>query len=415
VPIVPEILRAKVSVFVELFRQTRQLARLNRELEERVEERTAALEEANRRKDQFLAVLSHELRNPLAAIRTAAELMATPELGTEAQGQATGVIRRQVAQLARLVEDLVDVSRITRGSISLQRQHVLVSTFIANATEASRPLMDARQHSLTVHIADPSLMVDGDPARLSQIVGNLLNNSAKFTAPGGHIFVEVVQQGARVAIRVKDNGIGIPPEQVPRIFGLFTQVEGTPSRTGGGLGIGLALVQQLVEMHGGFVRIYSEGLGRGTEVFVSFPLITGAPAGDAAATQDMPAKTALPPCRILVADDNQDAATSLELLLRTRGHDVRTAADGLEAVQAVEAFSPRVVLLDLGMPRLDGYETARRIRQQPNGRDCVLIALTGWGQPQDRRRTLDAGFDAHLVKPVGDGELFATLSALTGS
>jgi CheY-like chemotaxis protein len=207
------------------------------------------------------------------------------------------------------------------------------------------------------------------------------------------------------------------------VFGLFTRIEGAASRVGGGLGIGLALVQQLVELHDGHVRVYSEGLGRGTEVFVSLPLIAGARAvpgqpgtpSDDAMAMKASVEAALPPCRILVADDNADAATSLELLLRTRGHDVRTAADGIEAVQAVEAFSPRVVLLDLGMPKLDGYEAARRIRQHANGRDCVLIALTGWGQPQDRRRTLDAGFDAHLVKPVGDGELFATLSALAGS
>ncbi len=415
VPIVPEILRAKVSVFVALFRQTRQLARLNRELEERVAARTAELEEASRKKDEFLAVLSHELRNPLAAIRTAAELLGVPELAAERLTQATGVVRRQVAQLVRLIDDLVDVSRITRGAISLQRQPLMVATVVAHAAEATRPLLDARRHTLTIDIPDPSLMVDGDEARLSQILTNLLNNAAKFTAPDGRISVTVARHGGHVAICVKDNGIGIPPEAVPRVFELFTQVDDGSRSAVGGLGIGLALVHRLVEMHDGHVRVVSAGAGRGTEVIVTLPLIGGGPCLAQPAEDAAAAPGPIRPCRILIADDNADAASSLELLLTIRGHDVRTAADGLEALQLIAEFAPRVVLLDLGMPRLDGYAAARRIRQRPNGGDLLLIALTGWGQPQDRSRTRAAGFDAHLVKPVGDAELFATLSALTSS
>ncbi len=408
VPIVPEILRAKVSVFANLFRQTRQLERLNQELEQRVAERTAELEKSNQRKDEFLAVLSHELRNPLAAIRTAAELLAAPNLSEAHLDKTVGVIRRQVSHLARLIDDLVDVSRITRDAISLRREPVLVSSVVAHAVEATRPHFDLRKHELTIQITDPTLTVDGDPARLSQIVGNILNNAAKFTAPGGKIRLDVTQVGDNVAIRVKDNGIGIAKDVIPKVFDLFTQVGQREADEG--LGIGLALVRRLVEMHEGHVRVSSDGIGRGTEVIVSLPLIA------ASQPQVQPERevTRGPGCRIVLADDNEDAVAALELLLKARGYDVRTAADGGEAVEAVQAFAPKVVLLDLGMPRVDGYEAARRIRQQKNGHDVVLIALTGWGQPQDRIRTREAGFDAHLVKPVSDEELFKTIRLLTG-
>ena len=410
VPIVPEILRAKVTVFANLFRQTRQLERLNQELEERVTERTAELEKANERKDEFLAVLSHELRNPLAAIRAAAEMLAVPSISKENLDKTTGVIRRQVTQLARLVDDLVDVSRITRDAISLRREPVLVSAIVGQAAEATRPLFDLRGHELTIQIPDPTLTVDGDPVRLSQVVGNILNNAAKFTAPGGNVWVHAAQIGDHVAIRVKDNGIGIATDVIPKVFELFTQAGEPRDRSEEGLGIGLALVRRLVEMHDGHVRVYSDGIGRGTEVIVTLPLI------EAVRPADLPEPSAeLPGCRIVLADDNEDAVAALELLLKSWGHEVKTAADGLEAVEAVAAFSPKVVLLDLGMPRVDGYEAARRIRKQPHGKDVVIIALTGWGQPQDRIRTREAGFDAHLVKPVSDEELIRTIKLLTGN
>jgi signal transduction histidine kinase/ActR/RegA family two-component response regulator len=410
VPIVPEILRAKVTVFANLFRQTRQLERLNQELEQRVMERTAELEKANQRKDEFLAVLSHELRNPLAAIRAAAEMLAVPELSGEHLAKTTGVIRRQVTQLARLIDDLVDVSRITRDAISLRREPVLVSHVVAHAAEATRPIFDVRKHQLTIQIPDPTLTVDGDPARLSQVIGNILNNSAKFTAPGGNVLVHASQVGSHVAIHIKDNGIGIAPEVIPKVFELFTQAGEPRDRSEEGLGIGLALVRRLVEMHEGHVRVNSEGIGRGTEVIVTLPLVE-AQRSDAAAEST----NKLPTSRIVLADDNADAVAALELLLKSWGHEVKTAADGLEAVEAVQEFRPEVVLLDLGMPRMDGYEAARRIRKQTRGQDVVLIALTGWGQPQDRIRTREAGFDAHLVKPVSDDELIRTIRLLTGN
>jgi len=411
VPIVPEILRAKVTVFANLFRQTRQLERLNQELEQRVMERTAELEKANQRKDEFLAVLSHELRNPLAAIRAAAEMLAVPELSGEHLSKTTGVIRRQVTQLARLIDDLVDVSRITRDAISLRREPVLVSAIVAHAAEATRPIFDVRKHQLTIQIADPTLTVDGDPARLSQVIGNILNNAAKFTAPGGNVLVHASQAGSHVAIHIKDNGIGIAPEVIPKVFELFTQAGEPRDRSEEGLGIGLALVRRLVEMHEGHVRVNSEGIGRGTEVIVTLPLIEAQ--RPAAAVAETNGKQ--PTSRIVLADDNEDAVAALEMLLKSWGHEVRTAADGLEAVEAVQDFRPEVVLLDLGMPRMDGYEAARRIRKQTRGQDVVLIALTGWGQPQDRIRTRDAGFDAPLVKPVSDDELIRTIRLLTGN
>lgn len=412
VPIVPEILRAKVTVFANLFRQTKQLERLNQELEQRVAERTAELEKASQRKDEFLAVLSHELRNPLAAIRTAAELLAAPDLSGEHLSTTTGVIRRQVAQLGRLIDDLVDVSRITRDAISLRREPVLVSSVVAHAAESTRPLFDLRAHELTIRMPDPTLTVDGDPARLAQIIGNVLNNAAKFTAPGGQIGLSTSQVDGNVAIHIKDNGIGIAPDAITRVFDLFTQVGGPRDRSAEGLGIGLALVRRLVEMHEGHVRVYSEGIGRGTEVIVTLPLIA---ANEHPAPPTVPASRDAAACRIVLADDNEDAVVALELLLKSWGHDVRTAADGGEAVEAVQAFRPKVVLLDLGMPRVDGYEAARRIRQRTDGHEFVLIALTGWGQPQDRLRTHEAGFDAHLVKPVSDEELFRTIRLLTGN
>ncbi len=412
VPIVPEILRAKVGVFVAMFRQTRQLERLNRELEGRVADRTAELEDANRRKDEFLAVLSHELRNPLAAIRTASEVLAQPQLSRGGLEQTTAVIRRQVGHLARLVDDLVDVSRITRGVIELRREPVTITAVVAQAVEASRPLIEARQHQLTVAEHDPHMTVDGDLARLSQVVSNLLHNAAKFTGPGGRILLDVEKQDGHVVIRVRDNGIGIDAEALPYVFELFTQAGRSVDRAVDGFGIGLALVRRLVEMHGGQTAVRSEGAGMGTEAVVILPLV------DAGMSAHSPVKLAelpaLPSSRILVADDNADASTSLSMLLTMWGHVVRTAADGVEVLERAPEFQPRVVLLDLGMPRLDGYETARRIREQPWGRDIALIALTGWGQPQDRDRTSRAGFDAHLVKPVSNRDLADALGRFIG-
>jgi len=418
VPVVPEILRAKVSVFAELYRKTRALERLNAELESRVAERTAALEattaalqEADRRKDEFLAILAHELRNPLAPIRTAVQLLRNTDLPDAHNVRAREVIERQVQHLVCLIDDLLDVSRITRGMITLQRERLPLDAIVTRAIETARPLIDARRHELTLEMSDELLTVEGDPTRLVQIVGNILHNAAKFMDPGGRIVVRVEREDAYAVISVRDFGMGIEPELVTKIFELFSQVHKQSETPHGGLGIGLALVRRLVEMHGGVVTADSRGRGSGTEVVVRLPLVD---VQSTVVSFPAPESTRPPqvsPRRILVADDNVDAAEALALQLRLAGHDVRAAYDGLEALEIAESFVPQVVLLDLGMPRMDGYETARQIRRRWWGKSARLVALTGWGGQQDRKRTADAGFDAHLVKPVTELDLFKAIAS----
>jgi signal transduction histidine kinase len=419
VPVVPEILRAKVKVFAELYRKTRALEELNAELERRVAARTAELEattaalrEADRRKDEFLAMLAHELRNPLAPIRTAVQLLRIKELSEAHSIRARDTIDRQVEHLVCLIDDLLDVSRITRGMITLQREPVPASAIVARAIEITRPAIDARRHELLLDLSEEPLTIEGDRTRLVQIIGNILHNATKFMDPGGRIVLQVASEGGAALIRVKDDGMGIPADRIDRVFDLFTQVHRAGDGVQGGLGIGLALVRRLVEMHGGTVEARSDGPGRGTELRVRLPLATE----HFAAELDAPQVDAdpLPPQerrRILVADDNSDAAGALSLRLELAGHDVRTAHDGLEALAVARAFQPEVVLLDLGMPSMDGYETARHLRRLSWGKQARLIALTGWGQQQDRIRTAEAGFDVHLVKPVSEPDLFRAIAA----
>jgi signal transduction histidine kinase len=416
VPVVPEILRAKVGIFVELHRKTRQLERLNRDLELRVAERTGELQEASRRKDEFLAMLAHELRNPLAAIRLAAQLIGLSELPPAQLSKSVAVIQRQVEHLVRLIDDLVDVSRITRGLIGLRRELLQVSTVVAQAIEASRPAIDARRHTLNVNVPEEALSVDGDAARLAQVLANILNNSAKFTEPGGRIDLEVRRDGPYVVIAITDSGAGIAPEVLPNVFELFTQFDRPLDRSSSGLGIGLALVRRLVEMHGGTVAAESEGLGRGTRVTVTLPVVQAASiAAPSSGRAQADAAPEVPVCRILVVDDNEDAAETLALTLRLSGHQVQTAHDGQEALDVAPRFAPHIVMLDLGMPNLNGYETATRIRAETWGRDVPLIAVTGWGQPKDRQRTVEAGFNAHLVKPVDRTEVLNAIARALGS
>jgi signal transduction histidine kinase len=420
VPVVPEILRAKVGIFAELYRKTRALEQLNAELERRVAERTAALEattaalrEADRRKDEFLAMLAHELRNPLAPIRTAVQLLRLKELPEAHSARARDTIDRQVEHLVCLIDDLLDVSRITRGMITLQREATPVGAVIARAIETARPAIDARRHELVLELAEEPLVIEGDRTRLVQIVGNILHNATKFMNPGGRIRLRVVPDGAAAVITVSDDGIGIPADRIDRVFDLFTQVHGNGDGAQGGLGIGLALVRRLVEMHGGTVVARSDGPGRGTEIEVRLPLAQ-APAGARGSLPAPMEPATIPPQlrrRILVADDNHDAAGSLALRLELAGHDVRTAQDGLEALAIARTFKPEVVLLDLGMPAMDGYETARHLRRLAWAKATRLIALTGWGQQQDRLRTAEAGFDVHLVKPVSEPDLFHAIAA----
>ncbi|MEO5822797.1 MAG: response regulator [Vicinamibacteraceae bacterium] len=419
VPVVPEILRAKVKVFAELYRKTRALEELNAELERRVAARTgeleattAALREADRRKDEFLAMLAHELRNPLAPIRTAVQLLRLKELPEAHSIRARDTIDRQVEHLVCLIDDLLDVSRITRGMITLQREPVPASAIVARAIEITRPAIDAKRHELVLDLADDPLTIEGDRTRLVQIVGNILHNATKFMDPGGCIVLRITQSGSTALITVKDEGIGIPADRIDRVFDLFTQVHRDGDMSQGGLGIGLALVRRLVEMHGGSVEARSDGPGRGTEIRVCLPLSTALLSGEAG-TPQVDAEP-LPPQerrRILIADDNGDAAGALALRLELAGHEVRTAQDGLEALAVARTFQPEVVLLDLGMPAMDGYETARHLRRLSWGKQARLIALTGWGQQQDRIRTAEAGFDIHLVKPVSELDLFRAIAS----
>jgi signal transduction histidine kinase len=419
VPVVPAILRAKVSIFAELFRKTRALERLNSELEARVAERTSALEattealqEANHRKDEFLAMLAHELRNPLAPIRTAVQLLRLKELAEPHRHRARDVIERQVEHLVNLIDDLLDVSRITRGMITLQLEPVLIGAIVARAVETARPAIDAHRHVLEIDLPDELISVEGDKTRLVQVIANILHNAAKFMDPGGRIRLSARRDGQYVAIMIADTGIGIAPDLAPRIFELFTQVHSKAERAQGGLGIGLALVRRLTEMHGGSVSVHSDGPGRGAEFTVRLPVMASSLAVLWNGDKERGAIPEIEPQRILVADDNHDAAEALSLQLQLAGHDVRTAHDGIEALQVARTFEPDIVLLDLGMPKMDGYEAARQLRaESPGVRRMTLIALTGWGQQQDRDRTADAGFDAHLVKPVAEAQLFKALAA----
>jgi signal transduction histidine kinase len=479
VPIVPQILRSKVSVLVELYCKRKELQRANaelaranarlseanialqeektrelevmnrslqranaelgaanRSLQSEIAERTRAeqaLKEADRHKDEFLAMLAHELRNPLAPIHNAVELMRLRPLGDPQLLWARDVIARQLTSLTRLVDDLLDVSRITRGKINLTRQAVELEALISRAVETVHPLYDEHGHQLTLELPPPGVRLFGDPTRLTQAVANVLGNAAKYTNNGGRISLTAEVRDEDVEIRVRDNGIGIRPELLPHVFELFTQLDRDDGRTQGGLGIGLALVQRLVQMHGGDVTAASDGPGKGAEFVIRLPLLREETDRAAARPETSPPA---PPCprevpgavsplatagtqsmvrRILIADDNNDALESLATLLQLSGHEVYTATNGGTALQSAERHLPEVALLDIGMPLLDGYEVAKRIRAQPWGQRITLVALTGWGQDSDRRRSREAGFDSHLVKPLDLETLTDLLARLPSS
>jgi PAS domain S-box-containing protein len=369
------------------------------------------LREADRLKDEFLAMLAHELRNPLAPIRNALFVMKQPGVSGSVIAQARDMAERQVQHMARLLDDLLDVSRISQGRIDLRPEPVDVARIVAQSVEAMRPLLEERQHELTVTLPPQPLRIMADPTRLEQVLTNLLNNANKYTDPRGCLGISVVREGKDVVLRVWDTGIGIPVDMLPKIFDLFVQAERRLDRSRGGVGIGLTLVKKLVELHGGRVEAASAGPGRGSEFVVRLPALPEEPAGAPTAAET--AETAPAPrsaLRILVVDDNVDAADSLTMLLQLAGHEVRTAHDGPTALLIAQAFHPEVVLLDIGMPGMDGYEVARRLRQQPQGQAAHLVALTGWGQETDRRRSTEAGFDYHLVKPVQPNALEEVLA-----
>ena len=358
-----------------------------------------SLQEEHRRKDDFLAILAHELRNPLAPIRNALHIMhirGTRDPSTQGLQQ---MLERQVDHMVRIVDDLMEVSRITRGKIVLRRERTELRPVIENAVEFSRPLIDAANHRLVITMPDEPIMLDIDPVRVAQVVSNLLNNSAKYTERGGRIAVTVTRDGGFATISVRDSGIGIPREALTRVFDLFTQIERGADRRQGGLGIGLTLVKTLTEMHGGTVGVASEGPGRGSEFTVRLPIAADAvPEPHHGGTRESAGR--LSGERVLVVDDNRDAALSLSMLLESLGADTRVEFDGPSALEAVAEFHPTIVLLDIGMHVMDGYEVARRIRLRPEWAGMTLIALTGWGQEEDRLRSRAAGFDFHLVKPA---------------
>jgi PAS domain S-box-containing protein len=365
------------------------------------------LREADRRKDVFLATLAHELRNPLAPIRNAAQMLGSSNLGAERLQWARSVIQRQVKHMAFLLDDLLDVARITQGKLDLKKQHITLNSVIDAAVEAARPLLDSKSHQLVVTLPAETVYLDADPLRLSQVVSNLLTNAAKYTDAGGHITLAGYLDGGRLALAVKDDGIGIPAESLSGIFAMFSQVDSAAVRSEGGLGIGLALVNGLTELHGGSIEVRSDGPGHGSEFVVKLPMLS---AGVVPAPQvDAPAAE-VSRSRILVADDNIDAADSLAMILELAGHDVRVVHDGRAALSVAQSFRPDTVLLDIGMPQLNGYEVAQALRQEPWGTKITLIALTGWGQESDRLKAMDAGFDRHLTKPV-DPETLEQLMA----
>jgi PAS domain S-box-containing protein len=362
-----------------------------------------ALRDADRRKDEFLATLAHELRNPLAPIRNAVQVLYEKDIDDPHIRQAREVIDRQLKQLTRLVDDLLDVSRITHGQVILQLQPTELAPILTTAVETSRPLLDARHHQWEVEVLPEAVRVEADPTRLSQVFANLLNNAAKYTEPGGRIRLRAEREDREIVVRVSDTGVGIAADMLPKVFDLFTQAEQTIDRAQGGLGIGLTLVRRLVELHHGSVTALSAGPGRGSEFVVRLPILTAPPAPTAVAAP--PAVDQQPGRRILVVDDNEDSAESLAMVLRLLGHEVQTVYDGPTALEAALRQQPEIILLDIGLPGLDGLEVARRLRLDYGLIDAVLIAMTGYGQDEDRRRSLEAGFNAHLVKPVDFGEL----------
>jgi PAS domain S-box-containing protein len=362
------------------------------------ESASAALREADLRKDEFLAMLAHELRGPLAPLRNMVEILKRKTENVDVVRSAAGMMERQLGQLVRLVDDLIDVSRITRGQIELRKETVDLSSIILQSVEACRPLAEASNHELEVSLWPRPIRLHGDPVRLTQVFSNILNNACKYTEPGGKIRLSSEARDGEVIVTVRDSGIGIDPAQIGVIFELFAQIDRTLERTQSGLGIGLTLVKRLAELHGGNVSAHSQGLGTGTEVNVRLPTIQAAQESLAARrVADDQAGTRR---RFLVVDDNEDSASSLAMLLSIDGHEVQVAHDGIAAVEAAESFGPDVVLLDIGLPRLNGYEACRRIRSQVSGASIVIIALTGWGQEEDRRKSREAGFDHHMIKPI---------------
>jgi signal transduction histidine kinase len=406
-PLEADILRSKVAVFSELYVQRRQIAVQRDNLKVFAEENlrllrdsrdnAEALKEADVRKDEFLATLAHELRNPLAPIRNGLQILRMSPEGPRAEA-VRGMMDRQLTHLVRLIDDLLDVSRVSRGRIDLRKERMKLQDAVQAAIETSKPLIDANTHSFTLDMPEAALWVEGDLTRLAQVISNLLNNAAKYTSEGGDIRLNVRPHDGQVDIEVIDNGLGIEAEMLPRVFDLFAQADRHLDRSQGGLGIGLALVSKLVEMHGGTSRAFSAGPGTGSTFTVSLPLVDEA--GGAIGKPLQKTSKTTHPLNVLIVDDNVDSAQTSLWMLDLIGHKATVAHEGAKALEIARDLLPDVILLDIGMPGMDGYEVCRALRQMPETQHKVLIAQTGWGQESDRQKAFAAGFDHHITKPV---------------
>ena len=382
------------------------------ELRDQLDQTHAAnleLQNQARAKDDFLATLSHELRNPLSALSTAAHLLDRGSLDTTAEVSARQIVKRQTRLMSRLLDDLLDVSRITRGKLEIRKAPIEVSAIIESAIETVQPWLNRKGHAFSVNVPERHVIIEADAVRLAQVLANLLTNAAKYTEPHGRIELTVQRQGDVMEFRVRDNGIGIPPENQSEIFKMFAQLRPAIERSEGGLGIGLALARGLVELHGGSIAVKSQGVGHGSEFTVRIPIAQAAAAANTNAGKVVSAGDSAR-CEVIVADDNADALQSLAMLLELDGHTVRTASDGIAALSLAQQKIPDVMLLDIGMPGLNGYEVASRVRDLDRGDAVMLVALTGWGQPADRNRAREAGFDHHLTKPIDYEELAGLLT-----
>jgi len=406
----------RVAALISAVRTALRARQRQYQIREHLQERArnkAALRESDRRKDEFLALLAHELRNPLVPIRNSLEILRLGHRSEADVVHSVEMMDRQVDHLVRLVDDLLDIARITRGKIELRKEPINVADVVAHAVETSRPLIEAGRYELTVEVPSEDLMVEGDPVRLAQVIANLLNNAAKYSNPGGRIDLKVCRQDNSASISVRDSGIGIERKMLSPIFDLFTQSDQSREHAQGGLGIGLTLAKNLVELHGGAIQAFSEGTGKGSEFVVRLPLSAQPPVADTSSTHTAPASE-LPPRRVLVVDDDHGVAESLEMLLKLLNVEVQVVHDGQAALEALKTYHPDIVLLDLGMRGMDGYEVARRIRAQAEFHDVTLVALTGWGRDEDRRRSHDAGFDSHVTKPANMATLRKLLLAANG-
>jgi signal transduction histidine kinase/ActR/RegA family two-component response regulator len=381
-------------------------------MEQALRLREESLREADRRKDEFLALLAHELRNPLAPVRYALAAMRKPGLTDAQRARANEVIERQVVHMTHLLDDLLDVSRITRGSIELKKSSTELALLISAAVDAARPVIDGKQHELALNLPREAVYLEADVVRLTQVFANLLINAAKYTDPKGSIRVDAVRENDELAISIVDNGIGIAPDMLPRLFTLFTQASSALERSEGGLGVGLSLVRGLVTLHGGRVEARSAGLNQGSEFIVRLPLGTAeplpAPVDAATSAKARPCDRGL---TVVIIDDNEDVADSCATLLELAGHRVRTAYTAHAGLELAQAFQPEVMLLDIGLPDMSGYDLAARIRATAWGREAIMVAVTGWGQEADRERAFRSGFDHHLTKPIATDALESLLQS----